>query len=343
MPLKLTNLTNESTSTPAIPDNYTIPPIDSQVVAGYIGYITVGTLVILGNSLILIAMIRNPSLRRKEFIIPAALALSDGLYGFGYLSAGARRLYLLLNYMQNDLVTPWYCMWTIHNSFFVFAGQAMTLTLSLMAIDRFIAMSSPALYWNLTERYAVIMCVCAYLYAAVSWVVCIVASYRMPDAANVKLTCISYDMAEQWYIAYDTFHKPFFGLLSAVIYVFAIVFMSIGGRKIEHDAIKKEYFKRQVKVTKLLLWIMVVSVFALDIPMFLTFYASVSDYQIPSKIAPFLWQLILWNSASNIVVYLLKNEEIRKAVFELFGVKGSNVVASMGVSKKRDKQGNTNV
>lgn len=227
------------------------------------------------------------------------------------------------------LVTAWYCMGKVDNWFINLGAQGTALMLPMLSIDRLLAMAAPSLYFNLGRGYAKAMCGGAYMYTVASLAAAVTFSYLTERVAQFPAICGANNCVPPWYASFSILRLFGFTLSSVIIYIIALLFLYIKGSKLENDTVKREYKKRQVKVTKLLFIVIVMSFFLYNVPMFLAFLVTFKVKGMDS-LAPYvkyMWPITHLNYCNNALIYIVKNRQIGQGVTELFRGKSNKVIA----------------
>uniref|UniRef100_A0A914YXB6 G-protein coupled receptors family 1 profile domain-containing protein n=1 Tax=Panagrolaimus superbus TaxID=310955 RepID=A0A914YXB6_9BILA len=126
----------------------------------------------------------------KEYIIVCGKVFADGFYGFAYFIHGICGLISYSNGYYRFYYDRLYCLFhEFYNTLFIIAVPLTGLSITMVAIDRFIATLKPGRYYSLGKMYSWKMNICMISIAFVGVPICYFHAFTVRDILNVKNGC----------------------------------------------------------------------------------------------------------------------------------------------------------
>ena len=110
----------------------------------YDDFIVMGSMMILGNVIIIVVVLLNKHLRCKELFLIAGLAGTDTIHGFGAFSSSTRRVSSWT--LHTFTKTAWECMLLPQNIAFICGTQVQAVMMVMVSVDRLMAIQWFATY-----------------------------------------------------------------------------------------------------------------------------------------------------------------------------------------------------
>uniref|UniRef100_A0A914X982 G-protein coupled receptors family 1 profile domain-containing protein n=1 Tax=Plectus sambesii TaxID=2011161 RepID=A0A914X982_9BILA len=185
-------------------------------------YVVTGGLLIIFNLPFVISILKHDALRRrKEYVIFAGLASGDVLSGLSTLIAGAYRLYLFNTNQENLMITRHECAYRT----MIFSITAITVQAFLIfavSVDRFIAVTYPIKYRNLTPRYSYSVIGACYAITLVFNIAGVASSASSGDQL-ISASCVGSATVEEWFFTLWYEGRVLLVAASAVLYAFVAI------------------------------------------------------------------------------------------------------------------------
>uniref|UniRef100_A0A914V4F8 G-protein coupled receptors family 1 profile domain-containing protein n=1 Tax=Plectus sambesii TaxID=2011161 RepID=A0A914V4F8_9BILA len=168
------------------------PLVVDNMIISWVLYGVEGCILTATNFPIVIAVLFYSKLRQqKEYVIIGARALADGIAGFGFLLAAVGRILAVQNGNGFVLITRWQCLMTPWVILWGWCQPLTALMLTVVSLDRIIAVTFPLKYYGFTHRYAFTMVGCAYGYVFIPFIVMVYRSYQV-TIPDVPAYCSSF-------------------------------------------------------------------------------------------------------------------------------------------------------
>uniref|UniRef100_A0A914WVQ1 G-protein coupled receptors family 1 profile domain-containing protein n=1 Tax=Plectus sambesii TaxID=2011161 RepID=A0A914WVQ1_9BILA len=285
------------------------PAAVDSLVFSWILYGVEGCILTVTNFPIVFAVFFYSKLRQqKEFVIVGALALADGIAGFGFLLAAIGRILLVQAGEGFILITRWQCLLSPWVILWAWCQPLTALMLTVVSLDRLIAVSFPLRYYTYTNRYAFALVGCAYGYVFIPFFIAAYRSYQVvvPDVPAYCLTFHGFTAAD--YVYFQNFLLA--GTSSSVILYIPVLIKLKFAMDSNHAIDNSVKFKRLKRAT-----------ITLGISTFFTFIFYIVPmafitFKVFKDLTVFYLMLNL-NAMVNIFIYFTRFKEIRAGLKSL--------------------------
>jgi hypothetical protein len=246
-------------------------------------------------------------------------------------------------YHSGELATPFYCMTTIQNTLITFGMYGQGIFMTVVSLDRLLAVAFPFWYFTLTRKYSVLVLTIAVFIILQNGVMYFVVSYVQDQVANVPIICfwdtavVNINLSSYYYSS-----SSYSGIASVVIYILVpLIYVCKTRNSISHatDASRKSAWKTQMR---LIITLGLCSLFTLLIYVLPNYIQSRIGEFIPDKttrtMSGYLFGSVkMCHGTCLFCVYMCRQVDMRAAVMALFGRKSLVVQQSTASIKNSVK------
>lgn len=305
-----------------ITSNSSVLQVDQLQLVINIMYVITGSCSAIGNFIIIALILSQKTIRRNELLILVGQATGDALYGIGFFLGGAIRLHMVLHNLQSQLVSPWYCQQQLMNFFYVFGPQLSSLMNVAISVDRLIAVTMMDDYSTLTINYALGVIVAVVIFVTVSYSVGFYLASTMDRSPSVSALCLSTQSSLPSYGIYYTSLIASADCAATVIYCLVMIILRYQTKQTLPATVYDAQQKRQIRLTKVLAFIMILDFMFDVIPWIvqLSINASELPENIVKIISPVTWIVIQFKRTITVGVFIWKFKELRQAFVKKFRI-----------------------
>ncbi|KAF8354593.1 hypothetical protein PRIPAC_96216 [Pristionchus pacificus] len=282
-------------------------------------YITGGTLITVFNLALGLIIVCHKSIRQqKEYLIYAGCMFFDVIFGLTYLSSGAFRLKVANENTYFPMTTKYECMMTVHNFLFVYITPGAGILVFVTAIDRFIGVFFPTKYMLLRTRYVYCLLFLIFTIPLIAIPIAVFTSMPYNVDCDQHAACIlSQAITYQVYLGLRLIR--IIGSLACVLFYVPIsikIFYNVS-RASSAAYMATSQNRRLIRMTVTVILVTVNTICLYVVPdIILLFNPSTPSFA--------FYLMNMSKGLVNIVIFLVTQKTLRKAIMQSIKAKGAN-------------------
>jgi len=258
---------------------------------------------------------------------------ADFARGWAYLISGILRLIFVTNHTDTVILTSRQCMLQMYHGPMVFGQQGSSSMVMLLAVDRFLAVFVHKRYRHFGRSYALKIVFGLYLFcflnAVLMWFDVFWLNTEMQTTTKI---CKQEKVASLLYFKEYSFLRFAPCTLTPLFYLYTMFYLKFG----RATSMREQDKKKQYKLTKNILIIILNDFLFMAIPFGYSFYSAITESSTSSAydtVNGFSISLSLFGAAGNMILYSMKYPKFRVKLLQMLNIRlRSNVVMTISAT-----------